>query len=52
MRYKPNVGIVIGTCCGEYDTKFIPYMIEKVMSTNDIDKAINKQSGFYGIKEG
>ena len=52
MRYKPNAGIVIGTCCGEYDAKIIHNMNEIVMWTNDIDKAINKQSGFYGIKEG
>ena len=28
------------------------YLSRLIMSTNDIDKAINKQNGFYSIKEG
>lgn len=51
MGFTPNTGIVMGTFCGLYDDNIILYMIEKGMSANDIDKAINKESGFYGIRE-
>ena len=52
MGFTPNAGIVMGTRCGDIDASIIPFMINKGLSAEDIDKAINKESGFYGITEG
>ena len=52
MGFTPNAGIVMGTRCGDIDASIIPFMINKGLSASDIDKAINKESGFYGITEG
>lgn len=53
MGFTPNAGLVMGTRCGDIDASIIPYMMEKTgMNTQDIDKAINKESGFKGITGG
>ena len=53
MGFTPNAGLIMGTRCGDIDASIIPYMMDKAnMSTSDIDKAINKESGFKGITSG
>ena len=52
MGFTPNAGIVMGTRCGDIDASIIPFMINKGLTSQDIDTAINKQSGFYGITGG
>ncbi len=52
MGFTPNAGIVMGTRSGDIDASIIPFMINKGLTASDIDKAINKESGFYGITEG
>lgn len=53
MGFTPNAGIIMGTRCGDIDASIIPYMMNVAnMTTFDIDKAINKQSGFVGISGG
>lgn len=50
MGFTPNAGIIMGTRCGDIDASIIPYMIKKTnMTYQDIDNAINKQSGLLGI---
>ena len=53
MGFTPNAGLIMGTRCGDIDASIIPYMMDKAnMSASDIDKAINKESGFKGVTEG
>ena len=50
MGFTPNAGVIMGTRCGDIDASIIPYMIKKTnMSYQDIDNAINKESGLLGI---
>ncbi len=50
MGFTPNAGVIMGTRCGDIDASIIPYMMKKTnMTYQDIDNAINKQSGFLGI---
>ena len=39
----------MGTRCGDIDATILPYMIRKGMSVDELDKVMNKQSGFLGI---
>ena len=53
MGFTPNAGIIMGTRCGDIDASIIPYLIKKLnYSADDIDKLINKDSGFKGITGG
>lgn len=53
MGFTPNAGIMMGTRSGDIDYSMIPYLMEKSgMSLKEIDNALNKQSGFYGISKG
>lgn len=49
MGLTPNAGLVMGTRCGDIDATILPYMIRKGMSVDELDKVMNKQSGFLGI---
>ena len=50
MGFTPNAGIMMGTRSGDIDYSFIPYIIKNAdMSLNDVDNALNKQSGLLGI---
>ena len=50
MGFTPNAGVIMGTRCGDINASIIPYMMKKTnMTYQDIDNAINKQSGFLGI---
>ena len=50
MGFTPNAGLMMGSRCGDIDASIIPYMMEKAhLSSKDIDKAINKESGLLGI---
>ena len=53
MGFTPNAGLIMGTRSGDIDASIIPYMINNAnLTTSDIDKAINKESGFKGITGG
>ena len=53
MGFTPNAGVIMGTRTGDMDASIIPYLIKKLgYSADDIDKLINKESGFKGITGG
>ena len=53
MGFTPNAGVIMGTRTGDIDASIIPYLIKKLgYSADDIDKLINKESGFKGITSG
>lgn len=49
MGLTPVAGIMMGTRCGDIDPSIITYMIQNGMSVEDVNKAINKESGLFGI---
>lgn len=50
MGFTPNAGLIMGSRCGDIDVSIIPYMIDKLnLSSSDIDRIINKESGLLGI---
>ena len=53
MGFTPNAGVIMGTRTGDIDASIIPYLIKNLeYSVDDIDKLINKESGFKGITGG
>ncbi len=51
MGMTPLEGLVMGTRSGDVDPAIIPYMVAGGMSVQDVDKALNKQSGLLGLSE-
>ena len=52
MGFTPNSGVVMGTRSGDIDYGIIPYMMKKAnMSFDEVDSALNKQSGLLGLSE-
>ncbi len=49
MGLTPNAGLVMGTRCGDIDATILPYMIRKGMDVEELDRIMNKESGFLGI---
>ncbi len=50
MGFTPNAGIMMGTRSGDIDYTMILYMMKKSgMSLEEVDSALNKQSGLEGI---
>ncbi len=49
MGLTPLEGLVMGTRCGDLDPAVVLYMASKGMSVQDIDTALNKQSGLLGV---
>ena len=50
MGFTPNAGIVMGSRSGDIDYSMIPYLMKKTkMNIEQIDQALNKQSGMLGI---
>jgi len=50
MGFTPNAGIMMGTRSGDIDYTVIPYVMkESGMNLNEVDNALNKQSGLLGI---
>lgn len=50
MGFTPNAGIMMGTRSGDIDYTMIPYMMKKAgMSLEQVDSALNKESGLEGI---
>lgn len=50
MGFTPNAGIVMGSRCGDTDVSILPYIMNITgMTPNEMDNAINKQSGLLGI---
>jgi len=51
MGMTPLEGLVMGTRSGDVDPAIIPYMVAKGMNVQEVDKALNKQSGLLGLSE-
>ena len=51
MGMTPLEGLVMGTRSGDVDPAIIPYMVGKGMTVEDVDNALNKQSGLLGLSE-
>lgn len=50
MGFTPNAGVVMGSRCGDIDASILPYMMKITgMTPDEMDTAINKQSGLLGI---
>ena len=50
MGFTPLAGMLMGTRCGNIDPAIIPILMDKYnMSTEEINKVMNKESGVYGI---
>ena len=49
MGLTPNAGLIMGTRCGDIDATIVPYMVRKGMDIDEIDRIMNKESGFLGI---
>ncbi|HPZ15400.1 MAG TPA: acetate kinase [Sphaerochaeta sp.] len=50
MGLTPLEGLVMGSRCGDIDPAIIPYMMKNTgMDSNQIDTALNKQSGLIGL---
>ena len=49
MGFSPNAGIMMGTRCGDIDYSLAFYMMDKGMSKEEVDTALNKKSGLLGI---
>jgi len=51
MGMTPLEGLVMGTRSGDVDPAIIPYMVGKGMTVEEVDEALNKQSGLAGLSE-
>lgn len=50
MGFTPNAGLIMGSRCGDIDASIIPYIMDKAnLTSKDIDRIINKESGLLGI---
>lgn len=50
MGLTPNAGLIMGSRCGDIDATIVPYIMDKLnLSTKDIDRILNKESGLLGI---
>lgn len=52
MGFTPLAGIMMGTRCGDIDPAIVLYMMKKTgMSIEEMDNALNKESGMLGVSE-
>jgi len=49
MGMTPLEGLVMGTRCGDIDPAIIPYMVSQGLAIEEIEEALNKQSGLLGL---
>ncbi len=50
MGLTPLDGLMMGTRCGDIDATILPYIMEETgMTPKEMDTALNKQSGLFGI---
>ena len=49
MGMTPLAGLIMGTRCGDIDPAIIFYLLRKGLTVDEIDAALNKQSGLTGI---
>lgn len=49
MGMTPLAGLIMGTRCGDIDPGILFFLARKGLSVDEVDNALNKQSGFMGI---
>ena len=50
MGLTPNAGLIMGSRCGDIDATIVPYIMKKAnLTAEEVDTALNKQSGLLGI---
>ncbi len=50
MGLTPNAGVMMGSRCGDIDASIIPYIMKEAnMTAEEVDTALNKESGLLGI---
>ncbi|MCL2104007.1 MAG: acetate kinase [Kiritimatiellaeota bacterium] len=49
MGLTPLPGMIMGTRCGDIDPSIIFFLARKGMSIDEIDTALNKRSGLFGV---
>jgi acetate kinase len=53
MGFTPLEGLIMGTRSGDIDAGLVLYLIRELhMSTDDVDKLLNKESGLLGLSGG
>ena len=52
MGFTPNSGVIMGTRSGDIDYGIIKYMMKEAgMTFDEVDKALNKESGLLGLSK-
>lgn len=51
MGLTPLEGLMMGTRCGSIDPAIITFLIDKGMTSQQVNDMMNKESGFIGISE-
>ena len=51
MGMTPLEGLVMGTRSGDIDPAIIPYMVRQGLSIDEVEQALNKQSGLIGLSQ-
>lgn len=51
MGLTPLEGLMMGTRCGDLDPAVVYYMTKQGMSVEEVDTALNKDSGLLGVSE-
>ena len=52
MGFTPNSGVIMGTRSGDIDYGIIKYMMNEAgMTFDEVDKALNKESGLLGLSK-
>ncbi|HDZ20271.1 hypothetical protein LCGC14_0205230 [marine sediment metagenome] len=49
MGMTPLEGLVMGTRSGDIDPAIIPFMVSRGLSIEDVERALNKESGLLGV---
>ena len=49
MGMTPLEGLVMGTRCGDLDPAVVLYMLSRGLTTEQVDRALNKESGLLGV---
>lgn len=49
MGFTPQEGILMGTRSGTVDPTIVPYLVGEGMSIDEVEKMLNKKSGFLGV---
>jgi acetate kinase len=52
MGMTPLQGLMMGTRSGDIDPAIVFYMISRGMTSDEVDEALNKRSGLFGVSGG